>query len=245
VTFRARHLHDDRLFDCYLAERHGERLDPPVAEHLADCPTCAGRYGDVARFMDQLHANADADVDAIFPAEQLRAQQQQIARRIEHVGHAARVISFPGHPSAHHLSGGRLRITPRWIAAAAAAGLFIGVYVGTFVDSGAHASRAGHLLPVARSVTQPAPAAPQGALPGRSAVIPPAREVSSPVTDPANAVNGANDVDIDRADSDSNDEFLSELEVALERPHTRELIALDDLTPHARGVQTSFETSSR
>ena len=30
---RARHLQDERLFDCYLAVQGGEILDPPVAEH--------------------------------------------------------------------------------------------------------------------------------------------------------------------------------------------------------------------
>jgi hypothetical protein len=32
------------------------------------------------------------------------------------------------------------------------------------------------------------------------------------------------------------DEFLGELEVALARPHTRELLAYDALTPHVRDI---------
>jgi predicted anti-sigma-YlaC factor YlaD len=37
----------------------------------------------------------------------------------------------------------------------------------------------------------------------------------------------------------ADDAFLSDLEVALERPHTRELIAFDALTPHVREVSNT------
>ena len=93
---RARHLQDERLFDCYLAERSGEPLDPPVAEHLADCDACARALRGARAFMDRLRAEADAETDAVFTPDRLRAQQQQIARRLEHLGRPARVISFPG-----------------------------------------------------------------------------------------------------------------------------------------------------
>jgi hypothetical protein len=39
------------------------------------------------------------------------------------------------------------------------------------------------------------------------------------------------------ADVASDDAFLSDLEVALERPHTRELQAFDALTPHVREIR--------
>jgi hypothetical protein len=35
----------------------------------------------------------------------------------------------------------------------------------------------------------------------------------------------------------ADDAFLSELELALERPHTRELLAFDALTPHVREIR--------
>jgi hypothetical protein len=37
----------------------------------------------------------------------------------------------------------------------------------------------------------------------------------------------------------ADDAFLSDLELALERPHTRELIAFDALTPHVREASTA------
>ncbi|HKB13537.1 MAG TPA: hypothetical protein VKD69_22880, partial [Vicinamibacterales bacterium] len=95
MRHRAHHLHDEKLLDCYLTERAGDGMDPPSAEHLADCGVCSGRYAELSAFMDGLRRDGDADADIVFTAERLRAQQQQIARRIEHVGHPARVISFP------------------------------------------------------------------------------------------------------------------------------------------------------
>src|SRR6185436_10199339 len=74
VIGRARHLQDERLFDCYVAERSGEPLDPPSAEHLADCVECGARYGELTQFMDGLRSEAETETDEIFTAEQLRLQ---------------------------------------------------------------------------------------------------------------------------------------------------------------------------
>ena len=93
MRHRAHHLHDEQLFDCYITERGGDAIDPPSAEHLADCNACSARYAELAQFMDTLRREGDADADAVFTPERLRAQQQQIARRIEQVGRPARVIS--------------------------------------------------------------------------------------------------------------------------------------------------------
>ncbi len=86
--------------------------------------------------MTSLRQEADADVDALFPADRLRAQQQEIARRLESIGRAARVISFPGSTSARRTHPSTTRLAMRWIAGAAAAGLFVGVAAGTFFDFG-------------------------------------------------------------------------------------------------------------
>jgi len=53
VISRAGHLQEERLFDFYMAERAGEPSSPPVAEHLADCKSCGGRYADLAAFIRQ------------------------------------------------------------------------------------------------------------------------------------------------------------------------------------------------
>lgn len=208
MILRARHLPEEGLFECYLAEQGGEPIEPPAAEHLTDCAECGARYADLRRFMDGLRTEADAELDEICPPERLRAQQQNIARRIEQLGHPARVISFPGHrpgEKGQPMPSSGSHATPRWIGAAAAAGLVIGIGVGSlYYSRGPQGAQAVTIGNFAQSAEAPAPA-------------------SAPVL--------VNDI---------NEAFLTELELALERPHTRELVALDELTPHAREVRVQL-----
>lgn len=197
MTRQSAHLPEERLFDCYLAQRNGETVDPPAADHLADCEACAARYADLAGFMDDLRDESSSEVAAMFTPERLREQQQQIARRLEHVGRQARVISFPGKLVRRTMTAPGSHTAPRWVAAAAAAGLFVGVAVGAGYRFGSHP----------RGVEQ--------TLARQSPVVPRSLNPSA---------------------SSADDAFLSDLEVALERPHTRELIAFDALTPHVREV---------
>src|SRR5262249_2898010 len=161
MIVRAPHLQDDVLYECYYAERRGEPVDPPAAEHLTDCDACSRRYTDVGVFLNQLVDEADADVQALFPPERLRQQQQEIAKRLELVGRAARVITFPGRPSAIAGSKPRsstTRLTTRWIAAAAAAGLFVGVAAGTafnFVPGFNFVNPARHSVAIASRTAAP------------------------------------------------------------------------------------------
>jgi hypothetical protein len=193
----ARHLTDDRLLECYYAGRTGDPVDPRVAEHLGDCGRCSGRYADVVRVLDEIRTEGAADADAAFTADRLRAQRLSIARRIEHAAHPARVISFPGRVSAS-IRSTTMRVAPRWIAAAAAAGLFVGVALGASYEWQLHA---------------------------RTSLVDGTR--LTPV-----ATRGSGPVDVA-----SDDAFLSELDAALERPRTRELIAYDALTPHVREIR--------
>jgi anti-sigma factor RsiW len=126
----SRHLQDERLLDAWLAARQGERLDPRVAEHLADCGACRVRYEELVQVMDLVRQEGEAEADAVFTPERLRRQQLQIARRIEQVGRAARVISFPGRFVRRTMTASATPSAPRWVAAAAAAGLFIGAALG-------------------------------------------------------------------------------------------------------------------
>jgi hypothetical protein len=204
VIHRATHLQEERLFESYLAERAGEPLDPPVAEHLADCASCGSRYTELSSFMDTLRRDGDAEADAIFTPERLRIQQQQILRRMALVGRSARVLSFPGRIVRRTIDASTARTAPRWAAAAAAAGLFIGVAVGASFPWGS-----------------PTPAR-QRPSTQSSASLRPERI--------GTAGTGAAEIAPD-------DAFLSDLELALERPHTRELQAFDALTPHVREIR--------
>jgi len=206
VILHSGHLKDDHLFECYLAARTGEELDPRAAEHLADCGECVDRYDEVVAFMNTTRQEADAETDTEFTAERLLVQQQQILRRLEHVHRSARVITFPGRDT---LSGSRSagRLTPRWLAAAAAAGLFIGVAVGGYFAPERFHRSVAQVVADRPMAVQQRPAAPA-----------------------AVRVNAAQE------DPPDDDAFLIELELALARPHTRELQSFDAMTPHVRDV---------
>jgi len=96
VIYRGHHLQEERLFDSYLAERSGTPIDPPVAEHLADCRQCEAQYADLVDCMDTIRAQGDAEAAELLTPERLRLQHQQILRPIEHARLAARVIDLPG-----------------------------------------------------------------------------------------------------------------------------------------------------
>lgn len=153
------HLKDDQLLDCYVSARGGEMPDPRVAEHLSDCTHCACSYDEIVTLMEGLRDVADAETDALFPAERLAHQQEEILRRIEHVHRSARVISFPGREPALRPHAGS-RLTPRWTAAAAAACLFLGVALGAFIGPDFHRASAPErqTAPPPMTVATPAPA---------------------------------------------------------------------------------------
>lgn len=206
MTIHSQHLRDDRLFDCYIAALHGDALDPPAAEHLTDCEACGTRYAELVRVIDEVREAGEAEADAVFTAARLRAQREHIARRIEHVGHAGRVISFPHHLSTRPADASSQKAS-RWVAGAAAAGLFLGIALGASYNWQSRGSG-----PFENSAAVPAP--------------------TEPILTPT-ATGGSNptpDVAADRA-------FLSDLEIALDRPRTSELQPLDVLTPHVLEIR--------
>jgi anti-sigma factor RsiW len=202
------HLPEEQLFECYLAESANDPMDPRVGEHLADCQPCAARYAELTAFMDGLRHDGNAEVDEIFTPDRLRVQLQQIRRRLDETPRPAQVITFPGRYADAHGSrsrGATRMVPPRWIAAAAAVGLFVGVAVGASYQNSF-----------------------------RTRVFEPrfARQATgSPRFGPVvTRDSGMSPAAVDEA-------FLSDLEVAMARPHTRELLAFDALTPHVREVR--------
>jgi len=210
VNSRVSHLQDDRLYDHYLSGRSGDALDPSTAVHLTDCSTCRARYSELSDFFDAMRAEGEAEANELFTAEHLRHQHDQVMKQIEHVNRSAKVISFPGRVT-RHIAGPNVGVAPRWLAAAAAAGLFVGVAVGGAFSTPQWRSSGS----TSRATTAPPARAAQPA--AQPAVI-----VNTPAPAPA-------------ADDDA---FLTELEFALQRPHTRELQPFDVLTPHAREIRS-------
>ena len=206
---RPSHPHDDRLLEHYAALRTGGPLDLPTAEHVATCSECGARYAALVELLGTIPAESAAEADEVFTIDRLRRQQHQILRRLEHLGHPGRVLSFPDRIG-ETIGRRSLRVAPRWLAAAAAAGLFVGVAVGgAFFQDGLRRT----------------------AMLKRSSS---AQTVSSLIyagSEPTSVPTTSRDVLDD-------DAFLSDLELALERSSPGELVPLDALTPHLRGLST-------
>jgi anti-sigma factor RsiW len=118
------HLSDDRLIDVCLDKARF----PAEQDHLDSCPACAERSAHLTQMLTDVAATTVAEADAAFSAERLAKQRARILQRLEHEGRAGRVISFPANLT--HRPSLRARPGMRWIAGAAAAGLFIGVLAG-------------------------------------------------------------------------------------------------------------------
>ena len=132
------HLSDDRLIDVCLDHA------PAATEqqHLATCGVCAERRANLARLLNETSTVAVAEADAVFTDERLARQRAQILKRVEQESRQGRLISFPaGHTSSPSLL--RARPAARWIAGAAAAGLFIGLLAGHLT----HDFTAGRVMP--------------------------------------------------------------------------------------------------
>ncbi len=106
-----------------------EPPDRPTAAHLESCTRCRRQRERLAAQLDAARMAAVAAADAAFTPATLDRQRQSIMERIGKLGAAARVLPFPAGPAA----------TPRpavpaadrrWVLAAAAAGIILGIGVG-------------------------------------------------------------------------------------------------------------------
>lgn len=124
-----RHLDDAALAaiwtDCALGG------GPASHPHLQECLPCRTRFDTFSAWLEDLRIEAAAEAAEVFSAERLAAQQAQIFRRLEAAERPARVIAFP--KFSQPLTS-RSSHASRWIAAAAAAGLIVGVGVGQMTD---------------------------------------------------------------------------------------------------------------
>jgi len=110
----------------------------------------------LAAALDAYRAAAHAEADAHFDERALETQRQRILQRIEQAGQRARVLRFPIAPGPIRPSVGG--VSRRWISAAAAAGLFIGLGTGQLL----------HVMPgdnwVHRATARPVASEPAGRL---------------------------------------------------------------------------------
>ena len=201
---KASHLSDDRLIEVCL-------LDPPSApeqQHLSECAPCDARRVRLQRLLDDVSETACAAADAAFPPERLTRQQARILAHLKHEGRPARVIAFPAGYAQHDAAASRTRPGSRCIAAAAVAGLVVGVIAGRF----------GHDYSFGR--------------PGPARVI-----VARTADDPEVRAAGSTGAIREVTASISDEEFLNQIEMAIDAPAAAALQPLDDLTPRAWEVR--------
>jgi hypothetical protein len=99
--------------------------------HLESCPACRARFAELSAWLQNVRGDATTEADEHFSTERLASQHALIFRRLEAAERPARVIAFPRF--AQPLTS-RTSHASRWIAAAAAAGLIVGVGVGQLMD---------------------------------------------------------------------------------------------------------------
>jgi hypothetical protein len=118
------HLSEADLAEIWTAAAIGE---PVRSSHLQQCAECRVRYAAFASWADDLREDVHTEADIAFTPDRLAAQQSAIARRLELLERPARVIAFPRHTGTATV---RHPLRQRWIAAAAAAGLVVGIGLG-------------------------------------------------------------------------------------------------------------------
>ena len=97
----------------------------PAPAHVSSCAPCQARLAELRAWTAGVAAEAGALADEAFTAERLAEQKKEILRRLETAGRSARVIAFPlGAPAP-----ARRHAHPalRWAAAAAVAGVMVGI----------------------------------------------------------------------------------------------------------------------
>jgi len=119
VILRRGHLSEDALVEVWST---GVR-----PSHLDRCDICAERAMDMSRWLEDVRDMGAAEVNAVFPEERLAAQRGQLLQRLESLDRPAKVISFPARAVRPSDAADRRRVSPGWLAAAAAAGLALGI----------------------------------------------------------------------------------------------------------------------
>jgi hypothetical protein len=203
------HPTDERLLELYFEEGSVREAEGGSdRQHLHGCETCTWRYTALAAPLHQLRQDASSEADDVFTPGRLAAQRAAVRHRLEAGTGSPRVVAFPG------AQVGRTRLThrpaARWMAAAAAAGLLIGVTAGRMVHVGG-GEPAAPSTRAARSIESPRLTA---------------ERISPAITTlPAAVEPGVAEMNV-----------LYGIDSAVNRPHVAELSALDEMTPHPREI---------
>lgn len=142
---RMRHLSDEDL----LALIESATSDA----HLDGCDRCATRHAELLCLIAEIDV-VHAEADAVFDEERLLHQRTHILRRLDRNNGPAKVLRFPaaadGERAIHVMSAA----ARRWVAAAAIAGVLVGIFSGRLLtrraESDGDAMRTPRTIAVAR-----------------------------------------------------------------------------------------------
>ena len=130
------HAADDRLIALYFGDEEAGADDRrAVRQHLHGCETCTWRYTELTAPLERLRQDASGEADEVFTPARLDAQRAKVLARISESAALSRVIPFPAATARLDRSVVR-RPLARWVAAAAAAGILVGVMGGRFLQTG-------------------------------------------------------------------------------------------------------------
>jgi hypothetical protein len=156
------HPADERLIALYFGDTDaGAEGERTVRQHVHGCETCTWRYAELTAPLERLRTDAATEADELFTPARLQAQRATIQERLALGTRVSRVIPFPaGRPTLDRAVIARPMF--RWVAAAAAAGLLVGVSAGRFLSTNRDIN-----LPTPSSSAasaRPVPAAPRPAV---------------------------------------------------------------------------------
>ena len=231
-----RHLSENRLLALALATTEkSARTTVAAPSHLQLCGRCASRFGELTALLQAMPKLADAGFEDVFPPQRLQAQRARIGQRLAQlVGtvEQARVLAFP-------FSGQPLRqldLRPgRWLVAAAAAGLLLGVTAGQLIHYHPGATRTATTTDTVDDTTRSAAALDEtaGTLDMTGTV-----ELPSPDGDSQSQASPLTLVEF--AQLMTEDGFLNNLDLALTSYQVSELESIDALTPRVRDLSINI-----
>jgi hypothetical protein len=145
------HLTDTELLSLHFdTPRDGD-----AQEHVHGCATCQARGRAVTELLDDVARASAAETDALFGPELLARQHARIMGRVAQECRSARILSFPAAPPVpvRHVRGGT-----RWVAAAVAAGVILGIvgeHVTARIARTSRPARAFVQAPIVQVLTEP------------------------------------------------------------------------------------------
>ncbi len=119
AVLRRGHLSERALIDVWTTGIH--------PAHLDRCDQCAARALEMSRWLEDVQATGREDADSVFTEDALASQRGQVMARLAQLDRPSKVISFPAASPAILQPYAARRVSPGWLAAAAAAGLMFGV----------------------------------------------------------------------------------------------------------------------